>query len=162
VGRWLITDGNTTTELPAQLEPVEDAYLPPPDLQAFRPPGGTAVFYEGDTTPAPAWLDLAGGLLQAGGGRALYASVTSINTALAAATTLTREESDGSLVWPLRVGASHVIDASPVEKRSDVFTLGVRFGISGSADSGPTVLNVLITEDGDPIITEGGDTLLAA
>jgi hypothetical protein len=162
VGRWLITDGNTTTELPAQLEPVEDAYLPPPELVAFRPPGGTSVYYEGDTTPAPAWLDLAGGLLQGAGGRALYASITSINAALAAATTLTREETDGSLVWPLRVGASHVIDARPVEKRSDVFTLGVRFGVSGSAGSGPTVLNVLATEASDPFITEGGDTLLAA
>jgi hypothetical protein len=60
------------------------------------------------------------------------------------------------------LGASHVIDARPVEKKSDVFTLGVRFGVSGSAGSGPTVLSVLATEANDPFITEGGDTLLAA
>lgn len=133
MARWYVTDGSTITELPPQLEPTADSYFPPLDLAPFRPPGGTTLYYEGDGLPQANWLTLTGGVLQAGGGYALYQSVAALNAALATATHLKREETDGTLSWGLKVGASHVIDAQPIEKRSNVWRVSIRCGLGSGA-----------------------------
>jgi hypothetical protein len=162
MSRWYVTDGSTVTELPGSLKPAQDAYFPALELQAFRPPGGTTIYYEGDGLPMAGFLELVDGVIQASGGVALFQAVTSINAALLTATRLVREEGDGTIEWGLSVGKSHVTGTRPVAGLSNVFSLSARLAVTTGGSSGATILYVLTDEDGNSLTDESGNLLLAA
>jgi hypothetical protein len=128
--RWYVTDGTVETDLPGSLKPATDAYLPPLDFEPFRPPGGTALHYEGDGLPRAGWFDLVDATLRADGEVELYQQLQALNAALKAATSLVRVAADGTITWPLSVGKSHLTGVQPVEGLSNVFRLGARIGVS--------------------------------
>jgi hypothetical protein len=132
MSRWYVTDGTTITELPKQLEPVQGAYSPPLELNPVRGNEGTALYYEGDGLPVAGFLELVGGIVHEAGGVALYEKLASLNAALAAATSVVREEADGTITWPLRVGFSHARATKPIERLSNCFTLSVRLAVSST------------------------------
>jgi hypothetical protein len=132
VSRWYVTDGSTETDLPKQLEPAQGAYSPPLELNPVRGNEGTALYYEGDGLPVAGFLELVGGVVHESGGVALYEKLASLNSALATATSVVREESDGTITWPLRVGYSHARATKPIERLSNYFTLSVRLAVSST------------------------------